>query len=204
MAHTERRGSKEREFLLGVMGGAIYGAAHTLSGHPLDNLKAKMQLDPKYFSLGTPAAARTLFAEAGVAGFFRGVVPPLIGSTIYRSAMMSSYEAAYTYFDQETRTDSIWKAEVLGGWFPRPMVLASTFLSSFCRSAVESPFEYMKVMRQTGRSWNLIDCYRGVGVQTLRTTGMLLFIFGPYDVIRNKTDLMSTKLGQVIILRITY
>ena len=28
-----------------VFTGAIYGAVHTLSGHPLDNIKAKMQLD---------------------------------------------------------------------------------------------------------------------------------------------------------------
>jgi hypothetical protein len=52
-----------REFQLGVIGGAIYGASHTLSGHSLDNLKARLQLDPGYAKLSTVGAAKKLWGE---------------------------------------------------------------------------------------------------------------------------------------------
>ena len=43
-------------------------------------------------------------------------------------------------------------------------------------------------MRQTDKAWKFSECYRGVGMQTARTTSMLLLIFAPIDVIRSKTD----------------
>jgi len=39
MAHSEKRADPVREFQLAVVGGSIYGASHTLSGHSLDNIK---------------------------------------------------------------------------------------------------------------------------------------------------------------------
>jgi hypothetical protein len=39
-------------------------------------------------------------------GFFRGCIPPMWGSTVYRSIMMSSYEATYTYFDKVSGVSS--------------------------------------------------------------------------------------------------
>ena len=57
---------------------------------------------------------------------------------------------------------------------------------------VESPFEYAKVMRQTGRSWVMSDCFRGFAAQTTRTTAMLMFIMGPFDVVKTKTKLLQT------------
>ena len=52
-------------------------------------------------------------------------------------------------------------------------------------------------MRQTDAAWRLKDIYRGLGMQTMRTTGMLMFIFGPYDVIRQKRpELMSNLFRQ--------
>jgi hypothetical protein len=144
MSHMEKRTDPWREFLLGVVGGAIYGASHTLSGHPLDNLKARLQLDPKYIGLSNVAAAKKLWAENGVRGYIQGIFPPLIGSSFYRMAMLSSYEASYTYFNT-FEPDSPWKTEIAGGFFPRPMIWASALCASLSRSVVESPFEYAKV-----------------------------------------------------------
>lgn len=74
-----------REFQLGVFGGALYGASHTISGHSLDNIKARLQLDPNYSKLSAVAAARKIVAEHGLRGLFlQGVVPPLLGSSLYR------------------------------------------------------------------------------------------------------------------------
>ena len=62
MAHFEKRASPAREFMLGVVGGTIYGGAHTISGHPLDNLKARLQLDPAYRDLKVLPAARKIWS----------------------------------------------------------------------------------------------------------------------------------------------
>lgn len=79
-----------REFQLGVLGGALYGASHTISGHSLDNIKARLQLDPNYRNLSAVGAARKIVAEHGLRGLFlQGVVPPLLGSSLYRCSILT-------------------------------------------------------------------------------------------------------------------
>jgi hypothetical protein len=161
MAHSEKRASPAREFAIASFAGALYGAAHTISGHPLDNLKTSLQLDPSFRGLSTAQAARQLYASHGVHGFTRGCVPPLLGSSFYRSIMISSYELSYTWFLRSTPKDSFWQQEVAGGYFPRPMVWASATFCSLARAVVEAPFEQAKVMRQTGQGWEVGGLYRG-------------------------------------------
>ena len=152
-------------------------------------------------------------AEKGMKGFFQGVWPPLVGSSFYRMAMLSTYEASYTYFAQlpEGPSRDFWHAKVVlwlascsdfsillpapsakassvlsslpqsprklrqicDGYVPRPLVFGSALCASLARSVVESPFEYSKTMIQTDQPWKLSECYRGVGMQTMRTTSMV-------------------------------
>jgi hypothetical protein len=128
---------------------------------------------------------------------FQGIFPPLIGSVVYRMTMLSSYEASYTYFNNKPK-QSLWQLEILNGYIPRPLVFASALISSLSRSVVESPFEYAKVMQQTDSKWKFKDIYRGFVIQTCRTTSMLMWIFVPYDVVKTKTNWMSTYTGQFI------
>jgi solute carrier family 25 carnitine/acylcarnitine transporter 20/29 len=90
MAHTEPRSTPLREGSIAIVTGAIYGTVHTLSGHPLDNVKARLQLDTSYHSLSTASAVRRMYRTEGLQAFFRGCLPPLWGSAVYRSIMMSS------------------------------------------------------------------------------------------------------------------
>jgi solute carrier family 25 carnitine/acylcarnitine transporter 20/29 len=194
MTHSEQRSTPFREFLLASFGGALYGASHTLSGHPLDNLKTAMSLDPAYRNLSSLQSARLLYRTHGLHGFWRGVVPPLVGSSFYRSVMISTYEMSYTYFatNHKHDPDSVWMTTLADGWIPRPFVFASAVASALSRAAVEAPFEQAKVMRQTGSKWTFsADLYRGAAMQTARTTGLLVLIFGPLDVIRVKSDFMK-------------
>lgn len=110
-------------------------------------------------------------------------------------AMLSAYETSYTYFLAQPQ-DSFLHMEIAGGFVPRPLVFASALCASISRSIVESPFEYMKVMKQIDAPIVFKDIYRGVGMQTLRTTSMLLWIFVPYDVVKTKTTWMKTLMGQ--------
>lgn len=44
MTHNEKRFSAVREAQIALVTGAFYGSVHTLTGHPLDTIKSKMQL----------------------------------------------------------------------------------------------------------------------------------------------------------------
>ena len=148
MAHLERRSTPEREGQIALLTGAIYGVAHTLSGHPLDNLKARLQLDRSLHGSSAPAAARHLWRTEGLIAFFRGCGPPLWGSAVYRAVMMSSYELSFTYLEAFP-DEHLVKGEHFG--CVRPVVVFSAIFCALCRTVVEAPIEQAKVTYQLGR-----------------------------------------------------
>lgn len=202
MTHLEKRSSASREYLIAVFTGGLYGAVHTISGHPLDTVKTRMQLDRGYFGVGTYGAIAKLWKTEGIRGFTRGMTAPLMGSTGYRSVMISTFELTYTYMEVTSKTNG----HTRDAWTEplpytcgaiRPSVVVSTLCASIARSLVEGPFEYAKVMYQTKRGGNIRvrDIFRGQGMQTLRTTSMLLFIYLPFDYIRRETRLLQPAPG---------
>ena len=58
---------------------------------------------------------------------------------------------------------------------------------------------HFQVMGQTNQKWVLKDCYRGVQWQVLRTTGLLVFIFGTLDMFRRKTEVLKTVTGNFLV-----
>lgn len=194
MTHNEKRSSPGREAAISLLTGGLYGATHTMTGHPLDTIKTKMQFGEKG---GVLTVARRMLRTEGVLGFFRGCVPPLWGSMVYRGVMMSSYEFAFTYIDKNVGEDSFLKSDA---WAVRPMVPVSTVFCSFCRVVVESPVEYAKVMGQSGQRWAYRDVYRGVGWQVARSTFLLMPIFGIMDYCRRRTTIMATYWGNFLVM----
>jgi hypothetical protein len=75
-----------------------------------------------------------------------GCIPPLWGSAVYRSIMMSSYEASFTFFEQQTDSGSFWHREYFGK-VVRPLVVASTVACSLCRCVAEAPIEQARCHR---------------------------------------------------------
>jgi solute carrier family 25 carnitine/acylcarnitine transporter 20/29 len=116
-------------------------------------------------------------------GFYRGVVPPLWGSIVYRSLQFAVFEAAFTRAQELGYTDTIPGS----GGVAYATVVAGVAASS-SRTVVEQPIEYAKVKRQTGQTWHLREIYQGVHLQLPRTVGMLTSIFVLVDVARRKTD----------------
>ena len=202
MAHNERRASPAREGAIGLVTGAVYGITHTLSGHPLDNIKARLQMDKSFFGLSAVRAAKQMWTREGIQSFFRGALHPLWGSAVYRSIMISGYELSYTFFEQNCDQHSFWKSEFCGG-IVRPMVVASAVLTTLVRVLVEAPIEQAKVMQQTQRPWHWASLYRGLGAQTVRTAAMLCLIFVPYDAARRKTNLFGSLTGQFTVVTTT-
>ena len=142
MTHNEKRASPWREAQLAMFTGALYGATHTVSGHPLDTIKSRMQINPEYLNLDSFQATSKIWREEGARGFFRGMLPPLWGSSVYRAVMLSSYEFAFTHFTKNFDAEHPMHQEY---FCLRPVVLCSAFFASSCRSGIENPIEYAKV-----------------------------------------------------------
>ena len=93
-----------------------------------------------------------------------GCVPPLWGSAVYRSAMMSSYEATYTA-SSSARRPTRSGARILW-WSEAEQVISPVLLP--LSVSVEAPIEQAKVMRQTVKH-QYGQLYRGFWLQTWRT-----------------------------------
>jgi Mitochondrial carrier protein len=175
-----------------------------------------MQIQQGFTRGGAWEVAKKMWHKEGVRAFFHGMIPPLWGSVVYRGAMMSSYEFAYTSFEKYDEAVQSYKAgrycrngnvykdtivqmqldfhsEIV--WGVRPMVPLSSIFAGLVRSLVEAPIEYAKVMGQVDQKWKLSQLYRGFGYQVLRTTTLIMPIFTVIDIARKKTTLLvcSTK-----------
>lgn len=193
MTHNEKRSNPFKEAQLALFTGGLFGAAHTVSGHPLDTIKSRMQINKDYLKLNSFQTTAKIVHEDGVRGFFKGMLPPLWGSTVYRAVMLSAYEFAFTHIEQNYPDDHFTKQEYLG--YFRPVVLGSAFFSSTVRSGIENPIEYAKVMGQTNQKWKFNDIYRGLTAQVIRNTGLLIPIFCMVDISRRHTDYMKQPSG---------
>ena len=141
-----------------------------------------------------------MYATHGVGAFFRGCVPPLWGSAVYRSAFMAVYEASFTWCESRLPSDSVWRHECLGGGL-RPFVVGSTLVAALSRAIVEAPVEQAKVMRQTGRPIEWRHLYRGLPAQVARTTAMMLMILVPFDYCRRRSALFQSGIwGQCAVV----
>jgi len=70
-------------------------------GHPFDTIKTKMQAQAEHFdSKGTYLqTVKNVYLKEGPIGFYRGCIPPFLGSIIYRSLQFSVFELMYTKWD---------------------------------------------------------------------------------------------------------
>ena len=101
--------------------------------------------------------------------FYRGSLPPLVGSGIYRSSQFAVYEAMYTKLDTDQGRRPI---PFSGGLENR--VVISGLMASLVRSVIETPIEYMKTRRQVKEPIIPRDLYRGFTMNTVSTTHELL------------------------------
>lgn len=101
MTHSEKRGHWLREGLLGLSTGVLYGMTSVAVGHPLDTVKTKMQAQSGFLEAGggTLSALSKVWKAEGIRGLYRGWIPPLWGSGLYRSSQFAVYEALYTKWD---------------------------------------------------------------------------------------------------------
>lgn len=178
--HNEERTHWVKDGLIGMGVGVLYGTTNVAVGHPFDTIKTKMQAQVGFAERG--GMLRTLaktVKSGGIVGLYRGCVPPLWGSGIYRAAQFSVFEALYTH----TNTD-LGTYELPGTKGLQLRVILSGLCAATVRAVIETPLEYAKVRRQTNQSWALRSVYTGFGVTWCRTLGLMTNYFIMVDSIR--------------------
>ncbi|KAK2567275.1 Acyl-coenzyme A diphosphatase NUDT19 [Acropora cervicornis] len=160
--------------------GVLYGTTSVAVGHPFDTIKTKMQAQKGFEHEGMIRTfARTVKAQ-GIRGLYKGSIPPLWGSGIYRSTQFAVFEALYTYFNGFGRQE----IPLTGGLQVR--VLLAGAAASTARAIIETPLELAKIRRQTGQTWQFKGLYRGFGVTWYRTMGLMCTYFILLDSGRRK------------------
>ena len=140
-------GSTYQEALLGLASGIVFGAVSPIVGHPFDTVKTRMQAELKYHGVGTVEIVRNIYRNEGIFGFYRGFVPPLLGSMAFRGVLFSAYSGTYAACEHVPILHQ--EIPFTGGL--RPSVLLGAVAASVSRAAIESPFDFVKVRYMVGK-----------------------------------------------------
>lgn len=177
---------------MGLISGMAFGLTSPLIGHPFDTIKTNMQVKEAYRNKGMVAVGLDIVKSGGIRSLFSGLVPPLIASTIFRGVQFSAYSAAFS----AAELTEIGKTPIPFTGGLRPSVFFGAFAGALARASIESPFDYVKVRRQTGQSFwlsanmtfrsllspqvamrQVLHCYTGFGATFLRTWGLFSCFF---------------------------
>lgn len=69
--------------------GVLYGTTSVAVGHPFDTVKTKMQAQSGFESQSMLKTFGKTLREQGVRGLYRGCLPPLMGSGLFRSTQFA-------------------------------------------------------------------------------------------------------------------
>jgi solute carrier family 25 carnitine/acylcarnitine transporter 20/29 len=192
MTHAEARSEWYREAAFALGTGILYGGTNAIVGHPMDTVKAKMQAQSGFMKgqdVRMTQVMSRIWQTEGIVGFFRGVFPPLMGSSCYRSTQFMVFEAVYNL----SRERGWHEAKIPGSGGLAWATLGAGICGASSRAIIEQPIEYAKVKRQTLQPWYFREVYQGFFVQLPRTVGMMTFIFCGVDSVRRWTDNAALK-----------
>ena len=150
-----------RDAVYGAIGGAAYGAAAVFAAHPFDTVKTRQQAARGMTALGPLETARLIVREDGARGMYRGFVPALGGSVLFRSLPFVGYEAA---------TASLRRRGTLAD-MPVALAAVGGACGGALRSLAECPLELIKTRRQAGNPWSPWRQLRGGAKAKRRLAG---------------------------------
>ena len=159
-----------KDFLWGTFAGVFM----TLSGHPFDSIKVRMQTSST--PIGLSKCISTIIEKEGVLSFYRGLTPPLATVPIVNAVVMSSYEFCKRLLGVESEEEFTFTQSLISGVF-----------AGFVNSYIISPVELVKwrLQVQTESISNAyykgsLDCALKViqeeGLKTLLTSGLIATI----------------------------
>lgn len=158
----------------------------------LSCLLMQMQAESAFSRSSAWGTMRQVVQKQGFLALYKGLLPPLAGSVVFRSIQFSTYIGTYVALeDSDLLTRPI---SVMGGLQAR-VVLAGLTAASV-RTIIETPLEHIKVRRQTGQAWRkystvaeslrhplleLLHAYGGVGITWARTAVLMTSFFVMVD-----------------------
>jgi len=156
--------------------GVLFGATTVIVGHPFDTIKTRMQADSTFRTLSTRTAVIQIFRTHGIGGFYAGFIPPLIGSSIFRSIQFAAFGATMAWFRDE---NSVMRQTKFGGIEAR--VFLGGVASGICRALIESPLDFIKTQRQIRSSFpanfGLKQLYTGITATIARNVFLMTTFF---------------------------
>lgn len=176
MTHNEIRTYWLKEGAIGLGVGVLYGVTNVAVGHPFDTVKTKMQAQKGFVSSGMFQTFVQTFKTQGIRGLYRGCIPPLWGSGIFRATQFAVFEAGYTYLGAHDKY-GVWTASIPGTAGLQTRVVLAGVVASTARAIIETPLEYAKISGQTQQKWNFAKLYTGFGVTWVRTIGLMTSYF---------------------------
>ena len=189
MTHNEKRSHWIKEGSAALLTGVLYGISNVLVGHPLDTIKTKIQTLKAFEGKGLVFTINSIFKAEGLKGFYRGCLPPLMGSSFFRALQFAVFEALYTRWEHS----DLMKSEVPFSKGLQLRVIFGGICAGTARSIVECPFEYTKVQGQIGLKWSISNLYQGFKLLWLRNTCLMTYYFILVDYFRRKTNAYKSK-----------
>ena len=168
-------------------------------------------MQAKYKNYTMRQTASKIYQTEGIRGFYRGFVPPLVGSMIYRGAAFSAYSAAFS----ACAGVPLLQQDIPFTVGLKPCVIVGATASAVVRATIESPLDFIKLRYQIGQGvmqdasigttgslqsgkpllGSIRHLYHGYTVTLYRTIGLLCPYFTLLDYsVRLAPDLVNAPL----------
>lgn len=141
--------------------GGFGGVCAVLTGHPFDLVKVRLQTG--VYQSAIPGIKLTLVKE-GLPGFYRGVVPPLLGVTPMFAVSFWGYDVGKRIVSSASGISS--------SDFTISQISTAGFLSAIPTTLVAAPFERVKVMMQIQKEKSsmgsvIAEMYKTGGIKSI-------------------------------------
>lgn len=124
------------DYLSGVFG----GIAVVLIGHPFDTTKTRLQTSPPNFYVNTMDCVSKTIKWEGVYGLYKGILSPLFGQMVFRSASFGTFSATVKWLSSSD--DSLSNPTT-----PSQLLLAGS-ITGLIISVIEAPIDLVKTKMQ--------------------------------------------------------
>jgi hypothetical protein len=203
MTHNEKRTDWWKEGVIGAIIGIQYGVIQASVGHPFDTIKTKMQVQEDFKKLKFAESIKKVYKKEGIVGFYRGAAAIALGSSIFRSAQFSAFEAVHSRFDKSNLKNKNYE-KFFTYVIPHTKGLeirtvAGGLASGICRSLAECPFEFIKVRKQVKTEYSYRQLYHGLLPLMLKNSLMIMSGFSLIDTFRRNTNAWNSSVGVFLV-----